>query len=61
MKVIWRASFPNSREQADQSNNNSGKTEEVVHKSGLVPYILRLECCIPLSIRQQCKLIYYAQ
>ena len=24
----------------------------------LVPYILRLECCIPLSIRQQCKLIY---
>ena len=27
----------------------------------LAPYILRLECCNPLSIRQQCELIYCAQ
>ena len=30
MKAIWRASFLQSQEQADQCNN-SGQTEEVVH------------------------------
>ena len=39
--------------------NYIGKGE--AFHSLLLPYILRLECNIPLSIRQQCKLIHFAQ